>query len=49
MNDDPIDECRRCGATLCGDEHIEDLCPACLAEEPPPWQATFEAAGAASR
>jgi hypothetical protein len=27
---------------LCGDERIEDLCPACLAEQPPA-QGTFEA------
>jgi hypothetical protein len=43
MSSDPIDNCRACGNPLCGMERMEDLCPACLAEEPSP---DFEAARA---
>ena len=43
MSSDPIDNCRRCATPLCGEERMEDLCPACLAERTP---ATFEAARA---
>lgn len=43
MSSDPIDNCRRCGTPLCGEERLEDLCPTCLAEQSP---TTFEAAQA---
>lgn len=41
MNGDPSDNCDRCGTPLCGAERMEDLCPGCLAQEPP---AGFESA-----
>jgi hypothetical protein len=43
MSSDPIDNCGRCGTPLCGEERLEDLCPACLAEQ---VRTTFEAARA---
>jgi hypothetical protein len=34
MSDDVLDNCRRCGTPLLGDERLEDLCPCCQAEDP---------------
>ena len=34
MSDDMLDNCRRCGTPLLGEERLEDLCPGCQAEDP---------------
>jgi hypothetical protein len=34
MNDDVLDNCRRCGTPLLGEERVDDLCPGCQAEDP---------------